>query len=207
MKKDSSKLLWFIAGGTFFAFFLTTFIPQFHLMFGEFLRTYGIGYPILCSFLAVSLLKLDKKGRGYLLMVFLLLNLPLNMLLPVHYRYVLYHNEDHVDPSIAVAENYLTQQEFHVSQWINNYVKNGAPISTDNRGFYDLANATNTIYGWNEKSLDFLYDSNYLFIHRFTIEYGFWLQMEQLRKTDTKALIDSSNILYNNGNGMVLMKK
>ena len=167
-KKDFRMFLWFIGGGVFLALFSLTFVPYGYRLFGEFTRVYITGYFFLCTFVALTLIKLDKKSKGVLLIFFLLLNLPMNMLLPVNHRYVLYHPEEFVSPNVAIAQNYVTEAEFATSIWIRNYIPAGKPISSDQRGYVNMYYANHPIYAWNVESLNYLSDSRYLFLHHFT---------------------------------------
>jgi len=209
VKKNLKMLLWFSAGGLFFSCFLTTFIPYRYLDFGDFTRFYLVGYPFLCVFVALILLTLDKRSKGVVLILFLLLNLPMNMLLPIHYRYVLYHPEESISPDLAVNQAYVKEAEFEIAKWTRNYVSEGVPLSVDHRGFFFMYYTNNNLYLC--KTLNFSSGSEYLVLHYFTIKYGLWVFEadggEVRQSNQTCSLVDSNNVIYNNGQGMLLVRK
>jgi hypothetical protein len=127
------------------------------------------------------------------------------VLLPISYRYVAYNPERAIDPNVAVSQDYIKQAVLDLSQWVNRYVPEGVPISTDHRGFFNLYSVHNFVYGWNTQ-LDFMYDSQYLFLHYFTLRYGLYVQLDQVNVTNPKTLIDGKNIVYNDADGMLLKK-
>jgi uncharacterized membrane protein len=203
VKKSLRMLLWLSAGGLFFVGFLISFVPYAWSAFGEFTRVYRMGFPFLSVFIAFILIKLDKKSKGAVLILFLLLNLPMNMLLPIHYRYVLYHPEESVSPDLAVTQAYVTEAEFEMSKWIRNYVRTTTPISVDQRGYYSMYYTNNELYLCVD-TLDF--KSEYLVLHHFAIKYGLWVPygMGVTQSNQTRSLIDSNNVIFNDGGGMLL---
>ena len=114
-RKDSKTFLWLVGSGVFFGLFLfVTFVPNVSTSYGSFLRVYITGFFLFCTLSALALLELDKKLKGISL-IFLFLNLPVQMLLPVNQRYVLYHPKESVSPADAVSPLYVTEAEFAAS--------------------------------------------------------------------------------------------
>jgi uncharacterized membrane protein len=208
-KKDFGALTWFMCGGVTLVLFLSTFIPYGYELFGEFTRFYIMGYSFLCVFVALVLIGVDRKLKHVPLVLFLLLNLPMNMLLPVNQRYVLYHSEESISPTVAISQNYLTEAEFAASLWIRNFVPAGQAISTDQRGSVNMYYANRPIYAWNTESLDYLSDSRYLFLDSFTVKFGLWLQnylYVTVKWSDMSSTISNNDVIYSDGN-MLLMKR
>ena len=204
-RKSLRMFLWLSVGGLFFLGFLITFFP-FTTIYGGFLRVYLMGYPFLCSFVAFILLKLDRRSKGTCLILFLLINLPMNMLLPINYRYVLYHAEESISPNLAVTQNYVSETEFEESKWIRNFVPFNARLSTDQRSFFSMYYTNNPL----EKDmpfLDFFYNSKYLVLHHFAIKYGLYEYKNAARQLSIRRIINSNNIIYNNGREMLLWRK
>ena len=209
-KKDARISLFLISGGMFFALILASFvIPNFWAIYGGFLRSYITGYFVLCTFAAVALLAFDKKLRGLLLPAFLILSLPMGLLLPANERYVLYHPEETVSPTVAIAQNYVTDSEFAASVWVKNYVPVGEQISTDYRGAVNMYYANHPMLTVNPPTFpDYYYSSSYLYLTHFAVSYGLWLTplTEQVDNIDVNSIIACNNIIYDDGN-MVLSNR
>lgn len=203
-KKTLQMRMWFAAGGLYLATFATTFIPYLYKTFGGWERVYQLGYVFLCAFTALAILKLDKRSYGLVLVIFLLLSLPMNLLLPDSSRYVLYHPESSVEPYLAVRQSYISDTEFAAAVWIQGHLSANLAITVDQRGFYDLYILDNPLYSLTNK-LGF--QSQYLFLTKFTVKYGLWIPYGgEPMISDPTPLLNSSNILYNNGNEMFLEK-
>lgn len=204
VKKNSRALLWLSTGGLFFIGFLSTFIPYVYQSFGEFTRVYRMGFPFFSVFIALILLKLNKKSKGMLLILFLLLNLPMNMLLPIHSKYVLYHTKELVSPNRAVGQPYIDQAEFELSRWARNHVPTDEILSVDNRGYVFLYYTNNKLFMFVDTVT---FHSRYLVLHYFSIKYGLWQSREsiEVRRSDqVPSLINFNNVIYNNGQDMML---
>jgi uncharacterized membrane protein len=209
-KKNLRMFLWLSCGGFFLASFLVGFIPFFYLIFGDFIRVYYLGFPFLCVFGGFTLFTLNKKSKyNVVVVIFLLLNLPMNMLLPVHYRYVLYHPENTVSQTIAITQTYITTGEHEIAKWISRFILSSEILATDLRGFYILYPVDNPIEVCPYNiSLNFVYDSKYLVLHHFALQYGLYVVFpETLRQLNLLPLIHSNNVIYNDGAGILLMRR
>jgi uncharacterized membrane protein len=201
-KKDFEVTLFFIGGGVFLLLTLVAFfIPNLWTLYGGFLRVYITGYFFLCTFVAIALLAIDKKLKGFLLPVFLMLSLSMGLLLPVHGHYVLYHPEATVSPTAAITQYAFKESEFEASVWAGNYIPTGQDISTDNRGYIIMAFANHpTIAPYVS-----YYGSSYLYLHNFAINNGLWQTIENVTSIDVNSIIYSNNVIYHDGN-MLLTK-
>jgi uncharacterized membrane protein len=204
-RKDSKTFLWFIGSGVLFGLFLVvTFVPNVSTLYGSFLRVYITGFFFFCALAALALIEIDKKLKGILL-IFLFLNLPVLMLLPVNQRYVLYHPEESVSPTDAVSQIYVTEAEFASSRWIRNYVPVEEPISSDYRGYVNLYYANHLGYRSVSETADYLFGSKYLWLHYFAVKFGLWFEKDATKEFNSSLLIAKSNVIYSDDN-VLLMK-
>jgi uncharacterized membrane protein len=196
-------------------------------------RFIGISFIFLCVFVAYVLLKQDKKFRHIFTVLFILLNLPMNMLLPIYTDYVLYSPEKTVPIEMAIRQLHNKQQDLAAAVWTCNFVASSEIISSDTPGvhalFYSnniLAEVLNASYG-NGKTGNimafrpFVYftseklheiQSKYLFLDVFAVQYGLWyvagpardFRITQVNMTD---LLSFSNKIYDNGESFLLIKR
>lgn len=205
-KKDFEVTLFFIGGGVFLLFLLVAFsIPNLWALYGGFLRVYITGYFLLCTFEAIALLAIDKKLKGFLLPIFLMLSLPMGLLLPANAHYVLYHPEATISPIAAITQYGFKESEFEASVWAGKYVPIGQYISTDNRGYVIMTFANHPMIVPNPGGLASYYGSSYLFLHNFAINNGLWQTIENVTSIDVNSIIYGNNVIYDDGN-MLLTK-
>lgn len=204
-KKDLKKFLWLVGSGMFFGLFLfVTFVPSVSTLYGGILRVYVTGFFFFCVLEAIALLELSKKLKGILL-IFLFLNLPIQMLLPVNQRYVLYHPEESVSPFDAVSNIYATEAEFAAASWMKSHVPAEEYISVDYRGYVNLYYANHFLFRSTTGGGDYLYSSRYMWFHQFALEYGLWFEKDGTKTFNSSLAIAKSNIIYNDKT-MLLMK-
>lgn len=204
-KKDLKKFLWFIGSGMFFGLFLVvTLVPGISTLYGGIMRVYVTGFFFFCTLEAIALLELSKRLKGVLL-VFLFLNLPMQMLLPVNQRYVLYHPEESVSPIDAVSNIYTTEAEFAAASWMRSHVPTEEYISVDYRGYVNLYYANHFLLRSTTGGGDYLYDSRYLWFHQFASGHGLWFEKDGTKTFNFSLAIAKSNVIYND-NTMLLMK-
>jgi uncharacterized membrane protein len=205
-KKDFKVTLFFIGGGVFLLFLLVSFsIPNLWTLYGGFLRVYITGYFLFCTFEAIALLVIDKKLKGFLLPILLMLSLPMGLLLPANGRYVLYHPEATVSPTDAITQYGFKESEFIASVWAGNYIPTGQDILTDNRGYVIMTFANHPMVVPNPGGLASYYGSGYLFLHNFAINNGLWQTIENVTSIDVNSVIYGNNVIYDDGN-MLLTK-
>ena len=203
-RKDSKTFLWFIGSGVLFGLFLVvTFVPNVSTLYGSFLRIYITGFFLFCALAALALIEIDKKLKGVLL-IFLFLNLPVLMLLPVNQRYVLYHPEESVSPTDAVSQQYVTEAEFASSKWIRTYVPIEEPISSDYRGYVNLYYANHLGYRSVSETGDYLFGSKYLWLHYFAVKFGLWFEKDGTKTFNVSLTVAKSDIIYDNENALLM---
>lgn len=207
-KRNAKKIAWIISGFILFGIlFISAVTPIFSTVLG-FNRVYSIASIIFVSFLAYGLLRTRKRLGGVFFIVFLVLNLSINMSLTSHLNYVLYSPENSVPPELAISQTYSRAHEFTMFEWIQEYLPSSQRISVDLRG------AINMFFVLNHTPVDvtypdFAYDSKYLALHFYTLKYGLWWSSEQgiSKVNNLDELVINSSVVYNNGESMFLLSK
>lgn len=233
-QKDINQSIILLIGGLFFAMYPLWIIRSSETSwYMSLTRFIGVSFIFLCIFSAYALFRADKKTRSILTVLFVLLNLPINALLPVYSSYVLYSREQTVPVEMAIRQLYSTQQDFEVDVWISNSINPGEIISTDTPGTHRLfysnniyAEVVNASYG-NGKSGNIMsfrpfkyftkqelhgVKSKYLFLNYFAVQYGQWYVAGPARDFRTSRvnmtdLLSFSNKVYDDGRSNLLVKR
>lgn len=211
-KKGKAGWIWVFGGLLALAMMAGAFVsPEFSLkIYPD--RIYTYGFLFFSSFLAYGVSRLDKGRKRTLLAAFLLLNLPMQMLLPAHDAYVFYTPERSVNVEDAAIEAYNRLPEFSLGAFVRAHVRSSEAVSIDIRGrwaiFYvDNPYAITAHPGFEE-------GSHYVVLHYFANEYGIWVRRDEAKRLTTQPrmtneimeLADESNIVYSNGDSRLLMQ-
>jgi uncharacterized membrane protein len=132
-------------------------------------------------FLASFLSKCMKKGKllvQFIVAVFLILMLPMNLMLPSHGTDPLFHSVSSFTPERALnlqSTGYRTDTDKVIVNWVVKYIKISKPIYVDYKGKY-----TSILSPFPHVSL-FIYSQypnsapdSFIFLHILYIEYNLW---------------------------------
>lgn len=163
-------------------------------------RIYLMGAPFFTAFAAISLLLMNKKLK-ILAVIFLLFNLPLNMVLPSYQRYVLYRPEELVNPEVGVIQRYIRMPEFTASVWLDQHANSNLTFYTDfiESWYYARYRITfATPEGNPVNSTD-----TYFVLHYYNLKYGLW---ESSQKFPVDSLLINRSVIYNNGEAAIVAR-
>jgi uncharacterized membrane protein len=168
-------------------------------------RLYLIGSIFFTAFSAGILIKVDSKVR-FLIVIFLLLNLPINMLLIPHQRYVLYHRESEVAPADELVQNIVREPSLVFSQWLAAHPSYSYEIQADNptgdRSLFYASNQYSTPLDSTEPTG---YDLHGLFfLHYINLEYGLWQTDERSHVSFSIESVQKRTVTYNNGQALLV---
>ena len=168
-------------------------------------RVYLIGSIFFTAFSAGILLKLNSKLR-FLIIVFILLNLPINMLLIPHQRYVLYHKESDVAPADELLQNIVREPSFVFSQWLAARPSYTYEIQADNptgdRSLFYASNQFSTPLDSTEFTGQELH--GLFFFHYINLEHGVWQTGERSQISFSIENIQKRVVTYSNGQAMLV---
>lgn len=168
-------------------------------------RVYLIGSIFFTTFSAGILLKLNSKFR-FLIVIFILLNLPINMLLIPHQRYVLYHKESDVAPADELLQNIVREPSFVFSQWLVAQPSYTYEIQADNptgdRSLFYASNQYSTPLDSTEFTGHELH--GLFFFHYINLEYGIWQTGERSHISLSIENIQKRTVTYNNGQALLV---
>jgi len=232
--KDIKKLILFISGGFILVLYPLWIIrPYESSWYMSLTRFIGVSFIFLCVFAAYTLFKVNRRTRGVFTILFILLNLPINILLPVYHNYVLYSSEKSISPDIAIRQLYNDRHDFAVALWVSNFIDPNEVISSDTHGAHTLfyadnifAEVINASYANGRTgnimcfrpfiyvSEDKLHEirSNFLFLDRFATQYGIWYVAGPARdfrysEVNMTELLSFSNKIYDDGICTLLYKR
>jgi hypothetical protein len=168
-------------------------------------RVYLIGSIFFTAFSAGILLKLNSKLR-ILIVIFILLNLPINMLLIPHQRYVLYHKESDVAPVDELLQNIVREPSFIFSKWLAARSSYTYEIQADNptgdRSLFYASNQFSTPSDSTEFTGRELH--GLFFLHYINLEYGIWQTGERSQISFSIENIQKRVVTYSNGQAMLV---
>jgi hypothetical protein len=173
-------------------------------------RIYLMGAVFFTTFASIPLLLMNKKLE-ILVILFLLLNLPLNMVLPSYQRYVLYNREESVNPSVGILERVNRIPEFAASVWLDQHVPENLTFYTDQgeAWFYaryrinvaappaNPANSTET----------------YFALRYYNMKYGLWQQVFQgstlglIEEFPVDDFLNNCSVSYSNGEAAIVSRR
>lgn len=208
-RKDSKRISWMSAGFIMLGITSLWMIPSISSS-GVFIdRVFTIGAIFFTSFVAFAVLKVDRrlryKGVAFVLLFFLLLNLPMNMLLPSHFRYLLYHKGDVVAPDVSILQGLPRLSEFEMATWADQHIPANNTFLVNMMG----ANSIFYVHGQIWESLSpYSKMGDYLVLNHYNLQYNIWrtsaLDSEKINATD---LMDKGGVIYNNGEAALVSQK
>jgi hypothetical protein len=142
-----------------------------------------------------------------LLLIFLFLNLPINLSLQTQENILHYHVDTDVSILARVRYYETNMPDFVFAEWIERYVSPNSYVSLDFRGFIDtyLANHLNRTFA---STPSFAFGTSFLTVSRDYFEYGIWsTRWEVINATETTSenmLQDS--LVYNDGQMMLFFE-
>jgi uncharacterized membrane protein len=207
-RKDSRKIFaWTSSGLVLFMILLLSIATPIFSKTLSFNRVYSIAAPICVSFLAYVLLKMNRKSRSVFLIIFLALNLPINLYIPSYNNLVILSPIENVYPEQAISQSFCHKSELAMFEWAQELLKPNQSISVDNRGFTNMYSA----YSLTPKATlapQFGYNSIYLALHYYNLKDDLWWSREGISEvTDMTEIITNSNTVYSNAESMLLKKQ
>jgi len=208
--KQTRHLPWTIGALVMFAAVAIWISPSFSggLIYLD--RVYLIGSIFFTTFSAAFLLKIDSKLK-VLIVVFILLNLPINMLLIPNQRYVLYHKESDVTPGDELLQNIVREPSFIFSQWLVAHQSYNYEIHADDpTGYRSLFYASNNYS--TDRSIDPFASTQSMgnelhglfFFHYINLEYGIWQTGERSYSSFSIENVQNRTVTYNNGQALLV---
>ncbi len=179
-------------------------------------RVILFGFPFFCSFIAVSMLLFNKKlllnkkravriFAVVFLIMFLMINLPLNMIIPDYTRYVLYQPRDSVNPAVAIKQGIIGVNEYTASIWLDQHGSENVTYWTDWSNDWFYAAWDITISG-NEKGPINSTDTYFLLNH-YNLQFGMWRVVSgSTLYFPINDLLGNSSVFYNNGDSAFIAK-
>ena len=207
--KRSQHVPW-IGGGLIMLGTMGLWVVAGNLMLGLYLdRIYTMGAIFFTTFAAFVLLFADKKLK-VVVIIFLLLNLPINMLLPSYQRYVLYTQEKSVNPEVAVNQRYIRVPEFTAAVWLRQHAADNMTFYTDfGNAWYYAGDRVSYLHSEDPPTNTTNVNSVYFIFHYYNLKYSLWQKIiagSTLGVTETFAIdsyLNSSSVFYNNGEAAI----
>jgi uncharacterized membrane protein len=164
-------------------------------------RIYVMGAPFFTAFAAIPLLLMDRKLK-ILVILFLLFNLPLNMVLPSYQRYVLYRPEELVSPKIAVIQRIIRIPEFTASVWLDRHANKDSIFYTDfiESWFYARYRITFATPDGNPANST----NTYFVLHYYNLKYCLWQGSEEF---PVDSFLNNCSISYSNGEAAIAIRR
>jgi len=205
VRKQTRHLPWAIGALLMFISVVIWINPSFSGGFIYLDRVYLVGSIFFTAFSAGFLLKVNRKLKVFLAL-FLLLNLPINMLLLDHSRYLLYNRESAVSPHLQLTQTIVLKPSFVFSEWLNTHQFNETIILADNptgaRSLYCL-----DFRFWVQPfpfDISSCNETQLVFLHYLNLDYGLWQTGEQDSVSfSIGEVLNQSSIAYNNGQAVL----
>lgn len=206
VRKDERMVNWIVGGSVMFAAMALWLTPQQSYTGCEPERIYVIGSIFFSSFVAFILHVLGKhKFLKILFVVFILLNLSMNMFLPVYSEYVHYNKEANVPVEKNVIRESLHDAEFTLQIWMNEHVSTTETVMIC---FFGGINIFYSHCSVKESSTIILNETTYIILDHSSLLYGLWksgdLDYEVINVT---TILNQSSIVYNNGRAVLISSK
>lgn len=203
MPKQSRHMPW-VGGGLVMLAILAFWVVAGSRALGLYLdRILTIGALFFTTFMALCVLLFDKKLKVFAI-VFLLINLPVNMVLPSYQRYVLYRPEESVFPRVALLQRIIRVPEFTASIWLDRHAKENLTVCTDffEEFFYVLYNVSFTY----SEAPPINSTSTFFLLHYYNLRYGLWQAPLSVVDFPVSDLLNNSCIIYNNGDAAIIAR-
>lgn len=202
--KRSRQMPW-IGGGLVMLATLAFWTVAGSRMLGVYIdRILTMGAPFFITFVAISILVVNKKLRGFVI-IFLAINLPLNMVIPSYGRYILYRPEETVEsvaPAVAYGQRIIRMPEFSASVWLDQHARENITFKT---GFIEtwFYARYNTSIAYDDPPLNST--ATYFLLNSYNLKYGIWYDFTE-NNFSVNDLLNSSSICYNNGDAIILAR-
>jgi len=175
-------------------------------------RVYMYGTIFFTSFIAMPFFAVSKKNKIVMILIsiFLIANLPINMLLPSHQTYAIYHNEASINPpEAALIQDIIREPANTVSSWFDLYTPPYSSVYADTpTGSRSLFSMHRPVIGLGNPPPRVPEAENgtfYFFLHHYNTRYGLWeLGESRTIPFDFNKALNNSVVFYNNGNSLVL---
>jgi uncharacterized membrane protein len=207
-KKHSKIFAWATSAGVMLIILLILlFTPFFDRNLG-FNRVYSIALPLFVPLLAYVILTIDKKLKhaGIFVILFLAINLPLNLYIPSYQNQILYSPAQNISPEIAISQVFNRNSELATFEWAQQYVQQNQSICVDLRGSRNMYSTYKLIP--KVVSLPKItYDSNFLALNYYNVKHNLWWAREGISEVkELPEIISNMNILYDNSECIILGK-
>lgn len=178
-KRKSTKLtLWTFAASIYVAFLLLWFVTPGISTLTQISRVWGVGGLFLIPFAAHLIMKLDRKTRGILLLIFIIINLPINLALFAPKQKLLFYNSsDSLKAEELSVQIGNTRQGFLLGMWANRYTPPTTTILGDLRVREETFVANNKFMylGTLNYSTFYLGENDLLVLSHYYLRYGLWV--------------------------------
>jgi uncharacterized membrane protein len=212
--KQTRHLPWVFGTLVMFIAVAIWITPSFHGGSVYLDRVYLTGSIFFTTFSAGLLLKINSKLKKInsklkvVLVIFLLLNLPINMVLLADQRYVLYQKESNVSPQLELFQDIVREPSLVFSEWLNAHESNELIIQADNptgyRSLY-LLNSQFTIEGTSSTSPSEYNGTGLFFLQYLNIKYGLWQTSDQSDASfSPEVVLNQTSVFYDNGQAMLV---
>jgi len=209
MPKRSRHMPW-LGGGLVMLGTMALWVAAGSRMLGLFLdRIFTMGELFFTTFTAIPLLLLNKKLK-ILVILFLLFNLPINMLLPSYWRYALYRPEESIDPKIGVVQRYIRVPEFSAAVWMDKHANRNLTFYTDFGETWFYARYHISIAASEEPPTNST--NTYFILHYYNLKYGLWQKIFQgstlalIEDFPIDSLLNNCSVVYSNGEAAIISR-
>lgn|GEM_PF-6802549 len=201
-KKDGNLLRWMISGGIMYLLLAIWLTPNQSITGVYPDRVFIIGYIFFSSYIGYLLIKIwNIKYLKILYIVILILNLPMNMFLPVYSEYVHYVPESMVPPNKLVLRESIKESETNLQKWIikNNF--NDSILFTSYFGGQNTYLTYSRLYYGNYSDINLIQKQTlYIVFDQNMFEYRLWRSGDlSYEHIDLIMFLDQSSLLYNDG--------
>jgi len=166
-------------------------------------RIYVMGAPFFVGFIAIPLMLMNRKLK-ILAILFLLFNLPLNMLLPAYQRYMLYRPEELIDPKVGVIQRIIRIPEFTASIWLDQHANKGSIFYTDFIESWFYAHYRITFATPNGNPVNST--NTHFVLHYYNLKYGLWY-WEGNKEFSVDSFLSNCSVSYSNGEAAVAIRR
>jgi uncharacterized membrane protein len=214
-RKEPIHMPW-ILGGFVMMLFVAIWVLAGTAMLGVYLdRVLAMGAPFFVTFIAASILLVNKKlllNKKRVLrifaiiipIIFLMVNLPVNMIIPSYQRYVLYQPRDSVNPAVAINQNIIGVNEFATSVWLDQHASQNSTYWTDftNQWFYASWNVSIGYSGTTPINNT----GTYFLLDHYNLQFGMWEGPVSTLYFPVTNLLGNSSVVYSNGDSAIIAK-
>jgi uncharacterized membrane protein len=214
-RKEPVHMPW-IMGGLVMMAFVAVWVVSGKAMLGVFVdRVITMGVPFFVTFVAASILLLQRKLLSNkkrvvqvlataIVVIILVVNLPMNMIVPTYQRYVLYQPIQSVNPAVAINQDIIGVNEFAASVWLDQHASGSSTYYTDftNQWFYAI---------WNV-SVDYSETTpinntgTYFLLDHYNLQLGMWEGPVSTLHFPVNDLLGNSCVVYSDGDSAIIAK-